>query len=136
MVDIIVEPGLSIENILVVEYVRLAKSFLFNDILRTYPFVVRTKSRMDTVEYDSGVIQERDIWGRYKKEIEVNVPPLTKYEALDIEYFYINNKGARFTFINPVDGLPYTVRIVDEVFQLERRHFNTYYSRLVVEEVF
>lgn len=136
LVDIVVEQGLSYDVVSVSEYVRMAKSFTFNDILRTYPFIVRTKTGMATAEFESGVIQERDIWGRQKKEFEINFPPMNRYEALDVEGFYMAYKGTRFTFVNPVDGLPYTVRIIDEIFSLERRYFDTYYGKLVVEEVF
>jgi hypothetical protein len=134
--DIVVEQGMSLEWIEVSEYVRVAKMITFNDILRTYPFVVHVLSRVEGVEFENGVVQERDLWGRVMRQFEVNFPPLTRTEALDVQDFFIQNKGKVFSFTNPVDGIAYNVRIVDKDFILERRYFNTYYSKMVVEEVF
>jgi hypothetical protein len=128
--------GINIEYISVTEAVTMEKDFSFNDLLRSYPFIQRTITGIIGIEYENGVIQERDIWGRKKKAFEITFPPLTRSEALDVEAFYTKHIGSSFPFTNPVNNITYTIRIVDREFILERRYFNTFFARMVVVEEF
>jgi hypothetical protein len=130
------EVGISVDTINVSEYVNVVKDIGFNDLLRSYPFVTRTLTGIEHVEYENGVIQERDTWGRFKKVFEITFPPMTKEEASDVQIFFDEHVGTTFQFTNPVDSLTYNVRILGEEFIMERRFYNTYFARIVVAEVF
>jgi hypothetical protein len=130
------EVGISVDNISVVERVTIAKDIAFNDLLRSYPFITRTKTGIEVVEFENGVVQERDTWGRKQRVFEITFPPMTKPEAVDVQAFFDNHIGTVFQFTNPVDAITYNVRIVDKEFVLERRHFNTFFARMMVSEVF
>jgi len=118
------------------ESVSITKSVDFNDILRSYPFLQRTITGFIEAEFENGVVQERDTWGRYKKTFEINFPPLTRGQANEIENFYEQNKGSIFSFTHPWNGNTYQVRIADKEFILSRTAFNTFYAKMLIEEVF
>ncbi|MFC1710011.1 hypothetical protein ACFL2J_08160 [Candidatus Omnitrophota bacterium] len=134
--DIVVEAGLHYEEITVTEYVSLARSFPFNDILRGYPFYLNTKTGLVTAEFESGVVQRRDTWGRDKKQFIINFPVMTKEEGLVVQDFFDAYKATTFPFECPITGIVYTVMILAEEFILERKHFNSYFGKMIIEEVF
>ena len=130
------ESGISVENIVVTENVTMNKEMSINEFWRGYPFVEIVQTGIIVTEFDNGVIQQRDTWGRTRRRFEINFPPMTKAQAMDVKEFYEQERGNTFSFTNPLDEIAYTVRIVDESFILTRRYFAIYYATMILEEVF
>lgn len=125
------------ESVKAVEVKLIAKSSVdFNDFLRGLPFYESTDVNVISVEFESGVEQTADLWGRHKRKFDVNFPPMTIAESMKLRTFYESKIGLTFPFKNPLDGVTYTVRFMDNSFQLERRHFNIVYARVIIVEVF
>ena len=106
---------------------------------RGYPFIQSTITNVVIVEFENGYEQRRDLWGgKTKKVFEVHFNVNTKTEIQAIESYFISKVGpaAAFSFENPVDGLTYNVRFVDNSFKVERRFYNTYFASCLLKEVF
>lgn len=110
----------------------------FAKFLRGYPFIERTRANVEVLEFESGVEQRRDIWGRMKKEFEINFPPMTKSEMEEVRNFYVERVGPSevFQFTSPLDNKIYKVRFIEGSLEVERRHFDTYFGRVTLVEVF
>lgn len=127
--------GLHVDEVSVTEVLQVTKVMNFNEILRSYPFTSRRVTGYVEVQYENGLIQERDTWGRTKMQFEIIFPPMTRQQALDVDDVFKYYKGKTFAFTNPVDGRTYNVRIVESTYEYERRYYNTFYARMTIEEV-
>lgn len=130
-----IESGVWYDSVVVEEAVELEREWPFTSILRGYPFLVRVKSGIASVEFENGVIQQRDMWGKVRKQFEITFPPMTKSEAMDVMSFYQTYVGTIFPFTNPLDGITYQVRFIEPYLEVERSHFNTFFGKWLIEEV-
>jgi len=110
----------------------------FNDILRGYPFIEQTIRSIMVSQFENGVEQRRDKWGRSRKKFTITFPVMGKAEAENVRDFYESKSGPldTFEFTNPIDGITRTVRFEEDSFDLERRYFNAYFGSVVILEVF
>jgi len=131
MADIIVYDGIAIG-----ENVSIWKQEDFSEYVRGYPFVDLSETNVDTIEYESGVEQIADRWGKTKKRFNIKFPVSHKAESLAIQTFYKNNIGRTFLFTSPIDGIVYEMRFDTASYRLERRHFDTYFAGVNLVEVF
>jgi len=131
----LLEADMFVDNVTVTENVTLTRVFPFNNLLRGYPFVQRTDTGVIAQEFDNGVVQQRDTWGRNRMVFTITSPPLTKAKAMEFQDFFTSYKDKTFQFENPINDVTYTLRLVEKSFSLTRSHFNTFYATLVAEEV-
>lgn len=134
--DIIIELGPIIQNISVVDRPTISRIENFSDFLRGYPFIEITESNIEAVEFENGIEQIIDRWGKCRKRFKITLPVSTKAEALPVRDFYIRNIGRKILFTSPIDNITYTCRFANGVYELERRHYNTYFAEIELVEVF
>lgn len=108
----------------------------FSEFLRGYPFIEITETGIDKIEFEDGVLQMVDRWGRIRKRFEITMPISTKDEAMPVKEFFERNIGRRFYFTNPLDKKTYDVTFEESSYRLSRSHFDTYEAELVLVEVF
>ena len=108
----------------------------FSEFLRGYPFVEITEAEIDKIEFENGIVQMIDRWGRTRKTFQIILPVSTKSEAMPVKEFYERNIGRRFYFTNPVDHKTYNVTFLDNSYRLERSHYDTYEAEVGLVEVF
>ena len=135
VLDIIVEL-LAYENISGVDRIYIDRIEDFSEFLRGYPFVEITLAMIDRIEFENGVIQMVDRWGRTKRSFEITLPVSTKEEAMPVREFFERNLGQRFYFSSPIDGRTYTMTFIEDSYRLERSHYNTYFASVKLIEVF
>lgn len=131
--------ALSVYEIITVQQARVARiDAPFNEFLRGLPFTESTLTNIMIAEFESGVEQRRDKWGRTKKRFQINFPVMTKAEVEAIRDFYVSKNGSldTFQFTNPIDGITRTVRFEDDSFDIDRRYSSAFFASVNVIEVF
>jgi len=108
----------------------------FSNFLRGYPYVEVSMTKVTSIEFESGHEQILDRWGRDKKQFKITLPVAQKDDATPVRDFYIRNIGKTFFFTEPIDSVRYTVRFADKGYNLERRHYETYFAKITLIEVF
>ena len=136
LLDLVIDIGPVYDSVNVTENVSFLWSGPLNDFLRGYPYIEVTLANIDTIQFDNGVEQIVDRWGRVKRRFDISWPVSTKTSAIEIRDFYKENIGKSMTFLNPLDNQSYTVRFLDNSYRLERRHYDTYYAATSLIEVF
>lgn len=131
MPDIIVS-----ENIIANERLTIWKQDDFSDYVRGYPFIDLTGTNVSSIEYESGIEQIADNWGKTRKMFRITFPVSQKVESLEVQAFYKNNIARTFFFTSPVDGITYEMRFDTKTYRLERRHYDTYFAGVNLVEVF
>jgi len=111
----------------------------FNDYPRGLPYRRETVSNVAVIEFENGVEQRRDIWGGKTKkvfEIRFNVNTLAEIKA--VHDFFVTKVGpsTSFSFTCPLDSQTYTVRFLENSFEIERRFYGTYFGKCKLIEVF
>ena len=108
----------------------------FADFVRGYPFTEITETRVDQIEFEGGVKQFDDKWGRTKKIFEITFPVSQKATALPIQEFFETHYHQKFLFTSPITGNTYWVKFVEASYTLTRSHYETYFAGVLLEEVF
>lgn len=113
-------------------------SVTFNDFLRGYPYTIEDLTNVDVVEFENGVVQKKDNWGRTKKVFGITFNVNSKTEILAIKDFFETQIGpaGSFSFTCPVLGTAFTVRFKENSFKIERRYYGTYYGSCALVEEF
>jgi len=96
-------------------------------------------TNVQIVEFENGVEQRRDVWGgKTKKIFDIQFNVNSKAEIVAVHDYFVNQLGpaTSFSFTCPIDGNTYTVRFVEDSFDIERRFFGTYFGRCRLVEVF
>lgn len=108
----------------------------FSEFLRGYPFIEITESNIARIEFENGVIQMIDRWGRNRRRFDITMPISSKLEAMPVKEFFERNVGRRFYFTSPIDNKTYNVTFEENSYRLERSHYDTYEAGIVLVEVF
>jgi len=108
----------------------------FSDFARSYPFTEITETRVDEIEFEGGVKQFDDKWGRTKKVFQITFPVAQKADALPIQEFFESHYHQKFLFTSPITGVTYWVKFAESSYTLIRSHYETYFAGVVLEEVF
>jgi len=108
----------------------------FSDFVRSYPFAEITNVSVEEIEFEGGVKQFDDKWGRTKKIFEINFPVSQKAEALPIQEFFESHYHQKFLFTSPITGVTHWVKFADNSYTLTRSHYETYFANVVLVEVF
>ena len=100
----------------------------FNDAQRGLPFYEETITNVLISEFENGVEQRRDKWGKTKKRFTITFKVKTKVEVQDIRDYFTGKSGplTTFSFTNPIDEVTYTVRFVENSLTVERQHYSIY----------
>lgn len=124
------------DSVATTELVNIYKMDDFSDFARGYSYFTEVLTGLEDIEFENGVSQTLDLWGRDKMVFEINFPVSKLSEALPIREYYRARRGQRFYFTCPLDGITYTVKFRDKSYKLERRHFTTYFASVVLIEDF
>lgn len=132
-------PDISVSEQILVDEAKVAMiDAPFNEFERGYPFVEDTVSNVLVAEFENGVEQRRDKWGRTKKRFEVAFNLMNHAQATSLRDFFEQKSGSAdtFQFTNPINGITYTVRFLEGTLRIERRFFSSYFATVGLIEVF
>lgn len=88
-------------------------------------------------KYENGAEQRRATRSNPKRSWKLEFKNVSKSVYQSIRDFFISHKGQyqSFTWVNPNDGIQYTVRFADDKIGFERNAFNVYSFSLQFVEV-
>jgi phage-related protein len=111
----------------------------FNDFPRGLPYNLSVLTNVEIIEFDDGTEQRRDLWGgKTKKQITIMFNVNSKTEIMAIHDFFVSQCGPSqsFEFEDPITEETLNVRFVENSFNVERRHYGTYFGSAKLIEVF
>ena len=110
----------------------------FSGFDRGFPYKEITEFNILETEMESGVVQKRKKWSRSKKKFQIKFNVNTKTEILAIRDYFVARDGSydTFTFTEPLSSTAYTVRFVEDSFELTRDNYGSYSASIELIEEF
>jgi|GEM_PF-916509 len=110
----------------------------FNTFDRGFPYREITKFNILETEMENGVVQKRNKWSKSQKKFQITFSVNTQAEILAIRDYFIAEEGSysTFAFTDPLESVEYTVRFVENSFELTRDNYGSYSASVELIEEF